>query len=67
MKTNLQTIKQGTRELRQHIVNDPSHWRMAMPTRVAPGEREEKAEREWRPGSRPARGYERAVSEWWWI
>lgn len=67
MKTHLQTTTQGTREPRQHIVKDPSFWRMAMPTRVAPGEREEKAERERQPGRRAARGYERAVSEWWWI
>ena len=69
MKPHLQSSQQGTQEKRQRIVDDPSHWRMALPTRVVPNGLAERSSEsaEWRPRRHAGRGYERAVSEWWWI
>lgn len=69
MKTYLQDIKQETSDTSSRIVDDPRHWRMAMPTRVIPNGLAEKALTlaEWHPRRQASRGYERAVSEWWWI
>lgn len=69
MKPHLQSSKQGTPQKRHRIVDDPSRWRMALPTRVVPNGLAEgpAALAEWRPRRHAGRSYERAVSEWWWI
>jgi hypothetical protein len=67
MKTTMtKTDKQEAlrREIAERFPAEKTRWQTAMLPRLHGGKAQPG---EWRPGESAGRGYERVVSDWWWI